>query len=56
MSRLSLGARSATRGGSCARSARRSLALAQALVRVDTVAIPPDGHETAAQKVLRGLR
>jgi len=33
------------------------LALAQALVRVDSVAIPPDGHETAAQKVLaRTLR
>jgi acetylornithine deacetylase len=27
--------------------------LTQALVRVDSVAIPPDGHETAAQKVLR---
>ncbi|HEY6555568.1 MAG TPA: M20/M25/M40 family metallo-hydrolase [Vicinamibacteria bacterium] len=27
--------------------------LAQALVRVDTVAIPPDGHETAGQRVLR---
>ncbi len=27
--------------------------LAQALVRVDSVAIPPDGHETKAQKVLR---
>jgi acetylornithine deacetylase len=43
-----------------ARDARRllrplraeTLALAQALVRVDTVAIPPDGHETAAQKLL----
>ena len=41
-----------------ARDARRllrplraeTLALAQALVRIDTVAIPPDGHETAAQK------
>jgi acetylornithine deacetylase len=33
------------------------LSLAQALVRVDSVAIPPDGHETAAQKVLaRALR
>jgi acetylornithine deacetylase len=48
-----------------ARDARRllrplreeTLALAQALVRVDTVAIPPDGHETAAQRVLaRALR
>jgi acetylornithine deacetylase len=29
------------------------LALAQALVRVDSVAVPPDGHETAAQRVLR---
>jgi acetylornithine deacetylase len=28
------------------------LALAQALVRVDSVAIPPEGHETEAQKVL----
>lgn len=45
-----------------ARDARRLLrplreetvALAQALVRVDTVAIPPDGHETAAQKLLAG--
>jgi len=27
--------------------------LAQALVRVDSVAIPPHGHETACQKVLR---
>ena len=43
-----------------ARDARRLLrplrdevvALAQALVRVDSVAVPPDGHETAAQKVL----
>lgn len=33
------------------------LALAQALVRAESVAIPPDGHETAAQKVLaRTLR
>lgn len=33
------------------------LALAQALVRTDSVAIPPDGHETAAQRVLaRALR
>lgn len=33
------------------------LALAQALVRVDSVAIPPDGHETAAQEMLaRTLR
>jgi acetylornithine deacetylase len=33
------------------------LALAQALVRVDSVAIPPDGHETAAQELLaRALR
>lgn len=48
-----------------ARDARRLLrplhqeivALAQALVRVDSVAIPPEGHETAAQKVLaRALR
>ena len=45
-----------------ARDARRllrplreeTIALAQALVRVDTVAIPPDGHETAAQKLLAG--
>jgi acetylornithine deacetylase len=29
-----------------------TLALAQALVRLDTVAIPPDGHETPAQKLL----
>ncbi|MES1211210.1 MAG: hypothetical protein ABUL63_02630, partial [Acidobacteriota bacterium] len=29
------------------------LALAQALVRTDTVAIPPDGNETAGQRVLR---
>jgi acetylornithine deacetylase len=29
------------------------LGLAQALVRVDSVAIPPDGHETAAQQTLR---
>jgi acetylornithine deacetylase len=29
--------------------------LVQALVRVDSVAIPPDGHETAAQKVLRSF-
>jgi acetylornithine deacetylase len=29
--------------------------LAQALVRVDSVAVPPDGHETAAQRVLRSL-
>jgi acetylornithine deacetylase len=48
-----------------ARDARRLLrplreevvALAQALVRVDSVAVPPEGHETAAQKVLaRALR
>jgi len=33
------------------------LSLAQALVRVDSVAIPPEGHETAAQKVMaRALR
>jgi acetylornithine deacetylase len=33
------------------------LRLAQSLVRVDSVAVPPDGHETAAQKVLaRALR
>ena len=45
-----------------ARDARRLLrplrdeviALAQALVRVDSVAIPPDGHETGAQKLLAG--
>jgi len=29
--------------------------LVQALVRVDSVAIPPGGHETAAQKVLRSF-
>jgi acetylornithine deacetylase len=28
------------------------LALTQALVRVDTVAVPPEGHETGAQKLL----
>jgi acetylornithine deacetylase len=48
-----------------ARDARRLLrplrdevvALAQALVRVDSVAVPPDGHETGAQKLLaRALR
>ena len=48
-----------------ARDARRLLrplraevvALAQSLVRVDSVAVPPEGHETAAQKVLaRALR
>ncbi len=33
------------------------LALGQALVRVDSVAVPPDGRETAAQKLLaRALR
>jgi acetylornithine deacetylase len=33
------------------------LDLARSLVRVDSVAVPPDGHETAAQKVLaRALR
>ena len=33
------------------------LSLAQALVRVDSVSIPPNGRETAAQKVLgRALR
>ncbi len=33
------------------------LGLAQSLVRVDSVAVPPEGHETAAQKVLaRALR
>ncbi len=45
----------------CVREARRLLrplhddilALAQALVQTDTVAIPPAGHETAGQKVLR---
>ena len=44
-----------------ARDARRllrplraeTLALAQALVRVDTVAIPPDGHETAGPEAAR---
>jgi acetylornithine deacetylase len=36
---------------------REVLELAQALVRVDSVATPPEGHETAAQKVLaRALR
>ena len=48
-----------------ARDARRLLrplhaeivALAQSLVRVDSVAVPPEGHETAAQRILaRGLR
>jgi acetylornithine deacetylase len=47
---------------SAARDARRLLrplrdevlALAQALVRVDSAAVPPDGHETAAQKLLAG--
>jgi acetylornithine deacetylase len=47
---------------STARDARRLLrplreevlALAQALVRVDSVAVPPRGHETAAQKLLAG--
>jgi acetylornithine deacetylase len=29
------------------------VSLVQALVRVDSVAIPPNGHETAAQRVLR---
>ena len=46
--------------GDAVRDARRllrplraeTLALAQALVRVDTVAIPPDGHETPAQRRL----
>ena len=33
--------------------ARDLVRLVQALVRVDSVAIPPNGHETAAQKVLR---
>jgi acetylornithine deacetylase len=33
--------------------ARDIVRLVQALVRVDSVAIPPNGHETAAQKVLR---
>lgn len=45
-----------------ARDARRLLrplrdeivALAQALVRVDSVAVPPAGHEAAAQKLLAG--
>lgn len=52
-----------TRAADPIRDARRLLRplkgeiirLAQALVRVDSVAIPPDGHETAAQKVLRGF-
>jgi acetylornithine deacetylase len=57
--------RESPRRTEAARDARRllrplreqTLALAQALVRVDTVAIPPDGHETAAQRVLaRALR
>jgi len=47
-------------GRAAARDARRllrplhaeTLALAQALVRLDTVAVPPDGHETAAQRRL----
>jgi acetylornithine deacetylase len=52
-------------GRGAARDARRLLrpirseivSLAQALVRMDSVAIPPDGHETAAQEVLaRALR
>jgi acetylornithine deacetylase len=34
---------------------REIVGLAQALVRVDSVAVPPDGHETAAQKVLRAF-
>ncbi len=46
-----------------ARDARRLLRplrqqilhLVRALVRVDSVAVPPEGHETAAQKVLRGF-
>ena len=29
------------------------VSLVQALVRVDSVAIPPNGHETAAQRVLQ---
>jgi len=33
--------------------AREIVALTRALVRVDSVAVPPDGHETAAQQVLR---
>jgi acetylornithine deacetylase len=33
--------------------AKEIIALTRALVRVDSVAVPPDGHETAAQKVLR---
>jgi len=32
---------------------REIVGIVQALVRVDSVAIPPDGHETAAQRVLR---
>ena len=47
-------------GGEPARDARRLLrplraeivALAQALVRVNSVAVPPDGRETAAQRLL----
>jgi len=35
--------------------AREIVALTRALVRVDSVAVPPDGHETAAQKVLRNV-
>src|SRR5215510_13315578 len=39
------------------RPLRRSIvSLAQALVRVDSVAMPPDGHETRAQRVLRALQ
>jgi acetylornithine deacetylase len=45
-----------------ARDARRllrplreeTLALARALVCIDSVAVPPDGHETAAQRLLAG--
>jgi acetylornithine deacetylase len=54
-------ARATTRPRASVRDARRLLrplrdeivGLAQALVRVDSVAVPPDGHETRAQKVLR---
>ncbi len=47
----------ATHAACSARSAVEILALARALVRTDSVSIPPDGHETAAQEVLaRALR
>jgi len=55
--------RPAARPSGAARDARRLLRpleaeivrLARALVRVDSVAVPPGGHETAAQLVLREL-